>query len=264
MAEPAAFDATAYLARIGFGQRGPTAATAETLAALHLAHLRAVPFENLDIALGRPIRLDEAALADKIVRRRRGGLCFELNGLFAALLRHLGFGATPLAARFPRDDGREAPPFDHLTLAVRAADGTSWLADVGAGRDSFARPLPLTVGTEVWQPEANASFCLAAEGDRIRLLRREPGGDWARRYAFSSRAHVLADFEPGCRFHQTSPDSGFTRGRISSRATPTGRVTLADRRLIVTERGRRTERTLTTEAEERAALRRHFGIDLDR
>lgn len=264
MAEPAAFDAAAYLARIGFGQREQTAATAETLAALHLAHLRAVPFENLDIALGRPIRLDEASLADKIVRRRPGGLCFERNGLFAALLRHLGFGVTPLAARFPRDDDREAPPFDYLTLAVRTAEGSRWLADVGARRDSFARPLPLAVGTGAFKAEAGASFRLAAEEDRFRLQRREPGGDWARLYAFSPRPHVLADFAPGCRFHQTSPDSGFKRGPISSRATPTERVALADRRLIVSDGGRRTERTLTTAAEERAALRRHFGIDLNR
>src|SRR5258706_8881452 len=109
-------DITAYLNRIA--HRGPIEPTGETLRALHLAHLLAVPFENLDIGLGRPIVLDQAALFDKIVVRRRGGFCYELNGLFAALLRALGFEVTMLSAGVGRAGGGFGPEFDHLTLLV--------------------------------------------------------------------------------------------------------------------------------------------------
>ena len=255
-------DAGAYLDRIGY--RGDFAPTVEKLRALHLAHLRTVPFENLDVGLGRPIGLDEGALFEKIVRRRRGGFCYELNGLFAALLRALGFDVSLLAAQFPREAERVAPEFDHLTLLVRTAAGDgSWLADVGAGRGSIAVPLPAESDEEMWQPKAGAAFRLAWEEGRRRLWRREPGGEWEREYVYSLRPHALEDFAEGCRYHQTSPDSGFTRGRICTLATPGGRVTLANRRLIVTEGGVRSERELD-EAGARAALRTRFGIEPDR
>src|SRR5579863_765040 len=103
---------SAYLARIGYA--GSTAPTVETLRALHHTHLLTVPFENLDIALGRAIALDEDALVRKLVEQRRGGFCYELNGAFAALLRALGFRVTLLAARVSRESGGESPEFDHL------------------------------------------------------------------------------------------------------------------------------------------------------
>src|SRR6476660_7309603 len=110
-------DVQAYLRRINYhGEQAPTAAV---LRDLHRAHLLAVPFENLDIHLGRPIVLDQAALFDKIVRRRRGGFCYELNGLFGLMLRQLGFDVTLLAAGVARADGGFGPEFDHLTLLVR-------------------------------------------------------------------------------------------------------------------------------------------------
>src|SRR5262245_34969656 len=108
----------AYLDRINY--HGPREPTAEALRALHRAHMLAVPFENLDIRLGRPIVLGEAALYDKIVRRRRGGFCHELNGLFATLLRELGFDVTMLSARVARVAGGFGPEFDHLTLLVQS------------------------------------------------------------------------------------------------------------------------------------------------
>ncbi len=262
MVEARAFETAAYLARIGYD--GDVAPTAETLGALHVAHLRAVPFENLDIDLGRPIRLQEAALFEKIVGRRRGGFCFELNGLFAALLRALGFDVSLLAAQFPREEGMAAPAFDHLTLLVWAEDGGGpWLADVGAGRGSFVRPLRLEVDAEAWRAEAGASFRLGWEGKRLRLMRRERGEGWERQYAFSLRPRRLADFEEGSRYHQTSPESPFTQGRICSLATSAGRVTLAGRRLIVTEHGERLERELADEEEYRTMLRELFGIELE-
>src|SRR5215213_9188134 len=109
-------DVQAYLRRINY--RGEFAPTAAALRELHRAHLLAVPFENLDIHLGRPIVLEQQALFDKIVTRWRGGFCYELNGLFALLLRDLGFNVTLLAAGVARADGSFGPEFDHLTLLV--------------------------------------------------------------------------------------------------------------------------------------------------
>src|SRR6187397_3354830 len=107
-------DFQSYLQRINY--RGEQTPTAATLRELHRAHLLTVPFENLDIHLGRPIVLEQGALFDKIVRRRRGGFCYELNGLFAALLYKLGFDVTMLSAGVARADGSYGPEFDHLTL----------------------------------------------------------------------------------------------------------------------------------------------------
>src|SRR5262249_17236173 len=119
--------------------------TLDTLRALHRAHLRAVPFENLDIHLGRPIVLEERALFRKVVGEGRGGFCYELNGLFADLLRFLGFEVSLLSARVAREAGGFGPAFDHLTLLVRA--GGRFLADVGFGR-SFHQPLSLDAPLE--------------------------------------------------------------------------------------------------------------------
>jgi len=256
-----AIDTAAYLARIEY--QGPVAPTVKTLRALHLAHLLAVPFENLDIHLGRPIVLDEGRLFDKIVRQRRGGFCYELNGLFAALLRELTFEVTMLAAQFPRADDAPAPEEDHLVLLVRAADSHEpLLADVGAGRASFAEPLLTTTTAAQPRPASGASFRFIPEGDRHRLQRREPGGEWEPEYLVAWQPRILSDFEPGCLFHQTSPHSHFPRGRICTRLTPTGRVTLSERRLITTAHGARTERELPDEAAYQETLRTEFGIDL--
>ena len=254
-------DTAAYLDRIGY--HGSLAPTEETLRGLHLAHLRAIPFENLDIHLSRLIVLEEDALFAKIVGHRRGGFCYELNGLFAALLRELGFGVTMLAAQFPREDGQTAPEMDHLVLLVRTTDGDEpLLVDVGAGRDSFATPLWTSMTYEQPRPESGACFRLLPEGDGQRLQRREPDGPWERSYRFTWQPRMLADFESGSLFHQTSRDSAFPRNRICTLLTPNGRVTLSKRRLIETVDGVRTERELEDETTYQETLRTRFGINL--
>src|ERR1043166_8591573 len=117
----------AYLDRINY--RGPLNVDAETLRQLQVAHLRSVPFENLSIHAHEPIVLDDESLYDKIVERRRGGFCYELNGLFAALLTALGHRVELLSARV-WGGGGYGPPFDHMALRV---DG-DFLVDVGFGR----------------------------------------------------------------------------------------------------------------------------------
>ena len=255
-------DVAAYAARIGYG--GELRPTAATLRALHLAHLSAVPFENLDIHLGRPIILDEELLFDKIVRRRRGGFCYEVNGLFAAFLRAVGYKVTLLGAQFPRPEGQRAPELDHLVLHVQSEDTAKpVLVDVAAGRGSFAFPLQSGTRSVQTQPEAGASFRLTPEDGGQRLWRRDPGDEWERSYRFDWRPRQLIDFTEGCLYHQTSPDSHFTQGRICTLLTPTGRVTLSERRLITTANGARAEQELADETVYRQELWTHFGIDLD-
>jgi len=246
-------DIAAYLARIGYA--GPTVATAATLRALHRDHMLAVPFENLDIALGRSIVLQEDLLLRKVVQEHRGGFCYELNGVFAALLCALGFHVTLLSARVARDDGGEGPEFDHLTLRVDLDE--PWLADVGFG-ESFLEPLRLAADIE--QADPAGTFRIVAFGDRLRFEKAEPNGQWRPQYSFSLQPRRLEEFTAMCRFHQTSPDSSFTRKGVCSRATPHGRVTLSDMKLIISENGRRQEGLLSSPEERAAILRDKFGI----
>ena len=246
-------DIAAYLERIDY--RGPLGRSIETLRGLHLAHLYAVPFENLDIHLGRPIALDGTALFDKIVTRRRGGFCYELNGLFCALLRELGFRVAMLSAEVAREAGGFSPPFDHLTLWVDLEK--PWLADVGFG-EGFRLPLSLNEPAE--QVMDGCAYLVIADGDYRTLLSCDRSGDWTPRYRFTLQPHTLADFAERCLFHQTSPESHFTRNRICTRATPDGRVTVSDMRLIVTTGTEKTERLLGGEAEYAATLREQFGV----
>lgn len=247
-------DVRAYLKRIGFD--GTPLVRADTLRALHIAHLETVPFENLDIHLGRPIVLNEAALFDKIVRRGRGGFCFELNGLFAALLRALGFDVTMLSAGVRRDDGTYTPDFDHMTLLVEVED--RWLADVGFG-DSFREPLRLDEPRE--QAQGGRSYRIVHDGAGGTMSWREAGGR-EKGYRFSLRPRALADYGGRCHYLQTSPDSSFTQRIVCSRATPTGRVTIANQRLIATDGDTRRERALS-EAEWRDAFTEQFGVPPD-
>ena len=248
-------DVRAYLARIGYNC--PLAPTADTLRALHRQHMLTVPFENLDIGLGREIVLDPEGFVNKIVRQRRGGFCYELNGAFATLLAAAGFRVTLLSARVSNEEEIAGKEFDHLTLRVDLED--VWLADVGFG-DNFLEPLRLV--SELEQQDAAGSFRLIDVGERWRLERRQPDL-WHVQYDFSLQPRRLSEFAGMCRYHQTSPDSHFTRNRVCSLATPDGRVTLSGMRLIITSNDRKEEQVLATEADWYSALRDHFGIVLD-
>ena len=246
----------AYLDRINYS--GSRAVNAETLRALQAAHLLTVPFENLSIHAGEPIVLDEDALFTKIVKQRRGGFCYECNGLFAGLLRVLGFDVAMLAAGVATSDGGFGPIFDHMTLMVTLDE--RWLVDVGFG-DSFLEPLLLDTRSD--QVQGTRSFrLLDAEDEHLILLRRHDGEDWQPQYRFTLQPYSFPDYEVMCRFHQTSPDSHFTKGLICSRATENGRITLSDMRLITTSGPQRLreEQTLSTREEYDRHLRDQFGV----
>jgi N-hydroxyarylamine O-acetyltransferase len=231
------------------------------LRTLHQAHLLAVPFENLSIHYGQPITLEDEALYDKIVRRQRGGFCYELNGLFAWLLRRLGFTVTLLSARVAQRDGGFSPEFDHLTLQVHDVDGVNWLADVGFG-DSFLLPLRLQPDVQQDGGDGTTYLLTVDATDTSWLVQRRGEADWEPQYRFGLRPHLMADFAERCHFQQTSPESHFTQRRICSLALPDGRITLSDLRLITTLHGARVERQLDSEDEYRKILADRFDVRL--
>ena len=257
-------DVQAYLQRIhcqapltpGAGGRGKDHPSIDLLRSLHRAHLFAVPFENLDIGLGREIICDEARILHKIVTEHRGGFCYELNGAFAALLRALEFRVTLLSGRVTGEDGNYGPEFDHLTLRVDLDE--PWLADVGFG-EGFLEPLRLEPGMEQAQRERIYRLTRIDDGFVLEVMAE---GRWKKEYAFTLQPRELSDFAGMCHYHQTSPDSHFTRQRICSLATPEGRITLSDEKLIETRGGTRQERLLSGDQEWRANLRERFGVVL--
>jgi N-hydroxyarylamine O-acetyltransferase len=252
-------DFSLYLDRIGYC--GSLAPDARSLRRLHLAHLRTVPFENLDIGLGRPLSLELEALFDKIVVGRRGGFCYELNGLFAWLLEQLGFSVTRLSARDLRPDGSWSPEFDHLVLLAGcpADPSVRWLADVGYG-DSFLEPLRLDDLVE--QVQGRRAYRIAPEQGYHFAWQRDEAGTWERQFGFTLRPHSLDEFGPMCLYHQTSPESIFTQKRVCTLATPDGRITLSGDRFITTVDGVRQEQPVEDVAHYHRLLKERFGIEL--
>ena len=241
-----------YLARIGADR--PLRTDAETLRYLHARHLATVPFENLDIHLGVPIELTADAVLDKVVKRGRGGFCYELNSAFAHLLTELGFRVEMLSAGVFHD-GVAGPPFDHMALLVHLDE--PWLADVGFGRHST---FPLRLDSRAPQEDPDGAFLIqSTEDGDLDVLR-----DGSPEYRLDPRPRRLTDFVPTCWYQQTSPDSPFRRGPTCSMAVPGGRITLAGDRLIRTTGEQRTEEVLHSDPAILAAYREHFGIELPR
>ena len=246
----------AYLERINY--HGSLAPTAETLRELQVAHLLAVPFENLSIHAKEPIVLEDQALFTKIVERKRGGFCYEANGLFAALLRELGFDVVMLSAGVANAEGSFGPDFDHMALMVVLDQ--RWLVDTGFG-DSFLEPLLLDDRGE--QVQGESAYRILTDGAHLTLARRDGGENWEAQYRFTLQPHEYADYAEMCHYHQTSPHSSFTRKRICSLATREGRVTLSEMCFITTSKdGGRQERILASQEEYTHILREHFGIEM--
>ena len=248
-----------YLDRIGYN--GDIKPDAQTLQGLHGAHMLRVPFENLNIVQKLPILLTEEALWDKIVVQKRGGFCYELNGLFAWLLQELGFDVTYLNARVYNREGRLGIDFDHLALLVQIPGQPGrWLADVGFG-DSFHTPLNFEERSE--QVQGLRAYRLEQLPDGFVTWQKNYDGTWERQYFFDLQPHTFpGDYELACMYHQTSPKSSFTRGSIISRATPDGRVSLQDGRLILTKDGQRTEQPIADSTEYKRLLQQYFDISL--
>ncbi len=212
-------DLSAYLRRIGLD--APPPATAAGLAAVHRAHAASIPFENLDILLGRGIRLDLPSLEAKLVTARRGGYCFEQNSLFAAALTDLGFSVTSLAARV-RLGGRADGARAHMLLAVRAS-GHDWIADVGFGGGGLLEPLPLEPAGEVRQGEWR--FRLVEDG-RERVLQSFGENGGRDLYGFTLEPQLPIDYVVANHYTSTHPDSTFTKIAVVQRTWATGALLL--------------------------------------
>jgi N-hydroxyarylamine O-acetyltransferase len=224
-------DLDAYLTRIG--EAAPLAPGLEGLTSLHRAHCTTIPFENLDILLGRPIVLELPALEAKLVRARRGGYCFEQNTLFRAALEALGFRVTALAARV-RAGTTEVRPRTHMLLLVDLPEGR-FVADVGFGGDGLVHPILLEEGRETW---------VGLYGHRLRreadlwVLEGNTAGEWSDLYAFTLEPHHPVDFEMGNHFTSTFPRSPFVLNLVVQRSWPERRAVLRNRDLVVREDGR--------------------------
>lgn len=252
-------DIQEYLTRLRY--IGEVRPNLESLIALQKAHLLSVPFENLDIHARKRIVLDPDRLFHKIVVMKRGGFCYELNGLFHLLLQKLGFHATLAMGRvYDRTRSAYGPEFDHM-LVLAKVDGQTWLADVGFG-DFAMRPLKVTLDEPV--TDLNGQFVIERHTDEyFRVSRYSPEEmRYLPEYLFSKTERSLSDFTEMCLYHQTSPESHFTRQKLCSVATATGRVTLTDAKIIVTENGTRTVCEITDELEFDRALAQHFNIVL--
>ncbi|MGV9908937.1 arylamine N-acetyltransferase family protein [Streptomyces tendae] len=264
------FDLGAYLDRIGWeGARQPDA---DTLRGVHLAHLRAIPFENLDALGGRAPSLDLADLTAKLVHgRRRGGYCYEHNTLFAAALEALGVRVTRLAARVVVGAERfEDRPRTHMALVAELpGDPQPYLADVGFGAiGSLLEPVPLTADTEFHGAGRRHRLVHVPHRGPLEMWVLEAheaheGGGWVAQYAFTLEPFEPSDYEVINWHVATNPRSPFARRPYVQRLTPDAHLLLDGDRVTVTRAdGTATERKLTDETEARRVLAEEFGIDV--
>lgn len=248
-------DLDAYLGRIGVPRPGHAGLPA--LRIIHAAHLATIPFENIDVRLGRRIALSIEALQDKLVRSRRGGYCFEQNTLFAAALRALGFEVEALEARVRTPPAPIVRPRTHMILRV-TLEGRAWLADVGFGGDGPLEPVPLDGEAS---EQAEGAYQIVREDERSLVLRRRFRGAWSDLYAFTTAPPYPIDFEVANHFTSTYPESIFRKTLTAQRSEPGLRRIL--RGLVFTER--RGEEESTRElplAAIPALLADEFGIEI--
>ncbi|GAQ88718.1 Arylamine N-acetyltransferase [Klebsormidium nitens] len=250
----------------------------EALRSLHWAHLLAVPFENLSVHNGETIQLDYDKLYDKIVRRRRGGFCYENNGCFAWLLRQLGYQVSLMSASVFQQGaqgGRFGPEYDHLVLMVHIGK-KRWLADVGFG-SSYPDLLDFDTRDEQVQVTGRhrvlPDILLRGSGVYVYWQWMPPPGssvqapgEWQPRHRFCIRPKQLEDFRQMCTFHQSSPESFFRKGLLVSRLRGPeeggGTITLTDSKLIVytADTDERTEELIDSQERFNDELQKHFGI----
>lgn len=251
-------DVRAYLERIGY--EGPLDGSAAVLAELQECHLHTVPYENLDILKRIPLSLEIPDLIEKIVVRRRGGYCFELNALFGWLLRELEYPVTDLMSRFWRDEPNPPPKRRHHVLKVKAGDAY-YLCDVGVGGIVPRRPIQMVEGLE--HPQGDECYRLERDPEYGWMLCELKHGEWSRLYSFTEEPQLAKDFIMATYWCENSPESIFTKSAMAAIRTREGRNTLAGKEFrIFTPEG---VRSFTPESEEEynKALCTYFNIHLE-
>jgi len=254
----ASLDITTFLERIGY--QGSTDVSLETLKGLQRAFLLTVPFENLDIHLEEKPALSFTAFYEKIVEDRRGGISYECNGLFFAMLRAMGFEVQLLSARICIGD-ELSPEFDHMLVLVSLhseAGPQDYLVDVGLGQSC---PEPLLIGQANEYHSENCSYRLGTHNEQPALFYKSAKSDWQPRLVFSLESRALVDFGPMYRFHQSSEQSPFTQGQLVTLMTETGRVTLNGMALSIVDGDNRSQRELSSQDDYLDCLKDHFGIE---
>jgi N-hydroxyarylamine O-acetyltransferase len=248
-------DTAAYARRIGY--EGPLSPTLEALSGLCAAHIRSVPFENLAIHEGAPISLEPDALFQKVVLRRRGGYCFELNGLFSSLLKALGFPVEHLLGRV-WSSNRVAPMPTHQASRV-TVDGQAYLVDVGFGARVLRAPLPWRLDTPVVQ-RPDTFRLVRVDNDEVMLQCRE-GEGWMDLYSLLPCTVRPQDYQPANFYTATHPASSFVLNAVAALTTSDGRVTFRNRELRHTTADGIEVRELTRPAELAPLLASEFGLD---
>lgn len=252
------FDIDGYFERIGYG--GPTVPNLELLQAVALLHPTAIPFENLNPLLGRPVPLDGASLQRKLIHERRGGWCFEHNVLLGTALTALGYSVTGLAARVMWNAPAGAvTPRSHMVLQV-PIDGRTYIVDAGFGGLTLTGPLRLEADVE--QPTPHEPFRLLQRGD-VYVVEARVRGEWRALYRFDLQPQTLADYEVTSWYLSTNPRSHFLAGVIAARVQPDRRYALRNTDLAIHHcEGVTDQRALVSAADLREALTTLFGIDV--
>ncbi|THB80211.1 MAG: arylamine N-acetyltransferase [Desulfobacteraceae bacterium] len=250
------FDLETYFNRIDYS--GGTDISLNTLTDLHHAHFHAIPFENFDILLGRGIDLDPRAVFNKLVLMKRGGYCFELNGLFLHALLSLGFEARALLARVhltgtPSGRGHQ--------LELVSIDGKDWVVDVGFGLNSPRRPLSIEMDKPL--SEDGRTIRLTDGGHFGIMFQALENGEWKDLYSFDLGYVFAPDIAYGNHYTSTHPDTFFTNSRVAGIPFTGGGITLMDRTLKITQNGRQDVQILPDSPAYLDAVTKHFGIELD-
>ena len=246
-------DVDSYFERIGYS--GSTSPTFDVLADLLVAHMRAIPFENLDVLLHRLIRLDIEGLQAKLVKARRGGYCFEQATLLASMLERLGFSPTAHAARVLLRAPRREVARTHMFLTV-ALDDVRYVIDPGFGALAPQEPLPLAA-----QASGDHTHWMALDGDWW-IMRAKSEGRVVDCWASTLEHENAMDFVLANHFTSTHPASPFVNHLMLRALTPDGRVSVMNREVTHVSAAGSTSRQLADRAALRDLLQQHFGFDL--
>lgn len=249
-----AIDVDPYLNRLGLKREDPTLTF---LRKLHFAHVHCIPFENLDIHYNKKITLDYSKIFKKLIEDKRGGFCYELNGLFYHLLIHLGFDCYLTSGQMKKESGEFDPEYGHMLIILKQQE-KAFLVDVGFG-NSFSHPKEIAVGPV--QMDYTTYWRFTQDPDENYLLQYSPDTTvFTTKYRFNLEEKLAIQFMEMCEYHQTSPESRFTQGKLISIKTKDGRVTLTDKKLKVLKLGEIQESPILNEDEFLSKLEQYFSI----
>ena len=250
-------DIEKYLDRISYkGERKPVP---EVLNALQKTHLMNVPFENLDIHYHYPIILNVDRFFDKIVLRKRGGFCYELNGLFHMLLLEIGFDAKIISARVHNKENNYSAEYDHLAILVKIGE-KEYLSDVGFGEFAFE---PLELALDKIQHDQRGDFIIEKHEENYYKVSKVENLQRIPEYIFTLDARHLKDFEGMCCYHQTNPESHFKQKKLITIPTENGRITISGNHLKIVENGNIKQEEILDDASFKSNLEKYFNIAID-